>query len=62
MIQEQKLVTKCFRNKNGIHYIGYADCSEFKDTSNILDGLRKKGKRCFQENHGLYYRIFVEKK
>ena len=29
---------------------------------NIMLDLRKKGKRCFQENQGLYYRIFVEKK
>ncbi len=58
----EKEVTKCFRNRKGIHYIGYVDCSEFRDMYNILSDLRKKGKRCFQENHILYYRIFVEKK
>ena len=62
MIPKQKARTKCFRNRNGRRYVGYADCSRFIDVYNIMLDLRKKGKRCFQENQGLYYRIFVEKR
>ena len=52
-----------YRNRNGIRYTCWMDClmgDGKEQAKRMIKSLRKHGKKCFAENHGIYWRVFVE--